>query len=152
MLDYCTSFQSLQCHENKPWIQWHFVVRLYTTLWVPLHVAIYLFSHALSHTWPKDHIPYTVLVSNWLTNTTWVPSWSARWISHLQESSKSLQTDQGNFQNSAASFLIHSCGIGQPSVYTKVALNNFAASIASPVTAKELGSRNRKQRLKHSQN
>ena len=33
-----------------------------------------------------------------------------------------------------------------------IAFNNFTVSIASPVTAREQESRNRKQRLKHSQN
>jgi len=38
----------------------------------------YLFSHTtVTCMWPLHHIPYTVLASNWLTDTTWVPSWFA---------------------------------------------------------------------------
>ena len=41
-------------------------------------VAINQFRHAIvTRMWPIHHVPYTALASNWLTDTTWVPSWFA---------------------------------------------------------------------------
>ena len=69
-----------------------------------------------------------------------------------EESAKTLRTDQGSFQKTAASFVIHSVLVSLLFILKSpnIAFDNFTVGIASPVAAKEQESRNRKQRLKHS--
>ena len=69
-----TSFQSLQCHAREQ------TLRMVVFCALPVHNSLNPPSPPFSHAtvtcmWPLDHMPYTALASNWLTNTTWAPSW-----------------------------------------------------------------------------
>ena len=149
MVEYSTSFISLQCHKNRPCIQWHFVVHLYTTLGV---------LSSCSHLPVQSH---NCLIEFWLL-TGWqiLCGYLAGLLSILGPLNKSplgvskITMDRPRQFPQVSSIIPHSFCIGQPSVYTKVtqhtAFNNLTVSIALP--AKEQRSKNWKEQLKSTPN